>query len=297
MQPSGCLYSCSQMTAFSSETRLAPTMDSVFRALADPGRRQLLDSLNRRNGQTLRELCAEMHMTRQSVSKHLSVLEEASLVSTLRRGREKLHYLNAAPINEISERWIDRYEKRRVQALSDLKRALETETMDNPSFVYTTYIQTTPERLWEALTSPAFTERYWNASFETDWEPGSQMVWNNRGVRIADPGQVVLEAEPYRRLSYTWHSFTPELAQAIGASEEVFALAASEPRSKVTFEIEPAGSAVQLRVIHDGLAPGGKVIELIGGGWPRVLSALKTLLETGENLTIGRGAPDTRDED
>jgi uncharacterized protein YndB with AHSA1/START domain/DNA-binding transcriptional ArsR family regulator len=285
------------MTAFPFGSPQTQTMDAVFRALADPGRRQLLDSLNARNGQTLRELCVEMHMTRQSVSKHLSVLEEANLVSTLRRGREKLHYLNAAPINDISERWIDRYEKRRVQALSDLKRALETDTMDKPSFVYTTYIRTTPERLWEALTSPTFTKRYWNASFETDWKPGSEMVWNNRGVRIADPAQVVLEAEPYRRLSYTWHTFTPELAQAIGASEEVFALAASEPRSKVTFEIEPAGSAVQLRVIHDGLAPGGKAVELIDGGWPRVLSALKTLLETGENLRIERGAPTTKDQD
>ena len=285
------------MTAFASETPQAQTTDVVFRALADPGRRRLLDSLNARNGQTLRELCADMHMTRQSVSKHLSLLEQANLVSTLRRGREKLHYLNAAPINDISERWIDRYDKPRVQALSDLKRALETDTMDKPSFVYTTYIQTTPERLWEALTSPAFTERYWNASFETDWKPGSQMVWNNRGVRIADPGQVVLEAEPYRRLSYTWHSFTPDLARAIGASEEVFALASSEPRSKVTFEIEPAGSAVQLKVIHDGLAPGGKVIELIGGGWPRVLSALKTLLETGENLRVERAASASQDED
>ncbi len=275
------------MTAFPSEIPQAQTMDTVFRALADPGRRRLLDSLNARNGQTLRELCADMHMTRQSVSKHLSVLEGANLVSTIRRGREKLHYLNAAPINEISERWIDRYEQRRVEALSDLKRALESDTMEKPSFVYTTYIRTTPERLWEALTSPAFTQSYWNVTFETDWQPGSEIVWNQRGVRIADPAQVVLEAEPYRRLSYTWHTFTPELAQAIGVDEEVFALAASEPRSKVTFEIEPAGSAVQLRVIHDGLAAGGKVIELIGGGWPRVLSALKTLLETGEDLTIG----------
>src|ERR1700746_1397378 len=92
----------------------SPRMDEVFRALADPGRRQLLDSLNARNGQTLRELCADMGMARQSVSKHLAVLERANLVSTVWRGREKLHYLNPAPINDISERWIDRYEQRRV---------------------------------------------------------------------------------------------------------------------------------------------------------------------------------------
>ena len=129
------------------------SMDGVFRALADPGRRRLLDSLNARNGQTLRELCADMDMARQSVSKHLAVLEEANLVTTVWRGREKLHYLNAAPITDISERWINRYEQPRVDALTDLKHALENPSMDKPSFVYTTYIQTTPERLWEALTS------------------------------------------------------------------------------------------------------------------------------------------------
>ena len=207
-------------------------MDEVFRALADPGRRQLLDSLNARSGQTLRELCAGMRMARQSVSKHLAVLEAAGLVTTVWRGREKLHYLNPAPISDISERWIHRYDQQRVDALSDLKQALENPTMDRPSFVYTTYIQTTPERLWEALTSSAFTLRYWNAAFETDWEPGSEMVWNLFGVRVAHPEQVVLEADPPRRLSYTWHTFTPELARAAEVSEDQFAAAATEPRSR-----------------------------------------------------------------
>src|SRR6476646_3964350 len=162
------------------------TDDEVFRALADPSRRRLLDSLNSRNGQTLRELCAGLEMARQSVSKHLAVLEAANLVTTVRRGREKLHYLNAAPINEIAERWITRYERDRVHALADLKRALEDTPMDRPSFVYVNYIKTTPERLWQALTEPAFTERYWSTSFDTDWEPGSPMTWHNRGVTITD---------------------------------------------------------------------------------------------------------------
>jgi uncharacterized protein YndB with AHSA1/START domain/DNA-binding transcriptional ArsR family regulator len=272
-------------------------INGVFRALADPARRHLLDSLNGRNGQTLRELCTDMGMARQSVSKHLAVLEAANLVSTVWRGREKLHYLNPAPINDISERWIDRYEQQRVHMLADLKRALEGPSMDKPSFVYTTYIQTTPERLWEALTSPAFTERYWNASFETDWAPGSDMVWNLHGVRIADPGQVVLESQPHRRLSFTWHEFTPDLAKAVNVSEDVFAIAASEPRSKVTFELEPAGSAVKLTVIHDDFPPSSKTAELVSGGWPQVLSKLKTLLETGETFRIeraGRAARDVR---
>src|SRR6202034_1401008 len=141
------------------------TMDAIFKALADPSRRRLLDRLNERSGQTLRELCADLGMARQSVSKHLDVLEAANLVTTVRRGREKLHYVNAAPINEIAERWIDRYDRERVRALSDLKRALEETPMEKPQFVYTTYIRTTPERLWQALTEPAFTRRWWQTSF------------------------------------------------------------------------------------------------------------------------------------
>ena len=101
--------------------------------------------MNARSGQTLRELCAGLDMARQSVSKRLAVLEAANLVTTLWRGREKFHYLNAAPINEISERWIDQYDQHRVHALSDLKRALEDTAMQKPRFVYTTYIKTTPE--------------------------------------------------------------------------------------------------------------------------------------------------------
>jgi DNA-binding transcriptional ArsR family regulator len=260
-------------------------LDEVFRALADPSRRQLLDSLIARNGQTLRELCSGLDMARQSVSKHLAVLETANLVTTVRRGREKLHYLNAAPINEISERWITRYDQDRVHALADLKRALEENTpVERPSFVYTTYIRTTPERLWQALTDPAFTRRYWGAAFQSDWKVGSEMTWEQFGVTIADPAQVVLESDPYRRLGYTWHSFTPELADGLDLSEEARDRTAAEPRSKVSFEIEPLGELVKLTVVHDGFEPGSLVAEMVSQGWPRVLSGLKTLLETGETL-------------
>jgi DNA-binding transcriptional ArsR family regulator/uncharacterized protein YndB with AHSA1/START domain len=262
-----------------------PEMDEVFRALADPSRRLLLDSLNERNGQTLRALCSRLDMARQSVSKHLAVLEAANLVTTVRRGREKLHYLNAAPINEIAERWITRYEQGRVLALADLKRALEDSPMDKPTFVYTTYIRTTPERLWQALTESAFTERYWNITLESDWEPGSPVRWTQRGVTIADHAQVVVESEPYRRLSYTWHTFTPEWAAALDFGDDARERLAAEPRSKVTFDIEPLDEEqVKLTVVHDDLVPDGLVEQLISRGWPRVLANLKTLLETGEPL-------------
>src|SRR5919198_817619 len=226
-------------------------MDEVFKALADPSRRRLLDSLNVRNGQSLRELCAGLDMARQSVSKHLAVLEAANLVTTRRRGREKLHYLNAAPINAIADRWINQYDRERARALADLKAALEGDAMSGNEFVYTTYIDTTPERLWQAL---------------------------------ADPAQVVLEAEPYRRLVYTWHTFTPAWAGAFGVSDEVLARMAGERRSKVTFEIEPLGRAVKLTVVHDGFDPGSTVLESVSNGWPQLLSILKTLLETGDTL-------------
>jgi DNA-binding transcriptional ArsR family regulator len=101
-------------------------MDAVFKALADESRRELLDRLRADNGQTLNELCARLAMTRQAVSKHLAILETANLVATVRRGREKLHYLNPVPIHEIGERWIGKFERSRLQALSDMKRALET---------------------------------------------------------------------------------------------------------------------------------------------------------------------------
>jgi uncharacterized protein YndB with AHSA1/START domain/DNA-binding transcriptional ArsR family regulator len=254
-------------------------MDAVFKALADPHRRQLLDRLNARNGQTLQELCADLDMSRQAVSKHLAVLEGALLVTTLRRGREKLHYLNAAPIHEIADRWIHTYDRARVTALADLKRALEIPAMDKPEFVYTTYIRTTPERLWAALTEPAFTQRYWDTEIDTDWKTGSPMAWRHGPVVVRDAEQVVLESDPPRRLSYTWHTFSEEWARTWDIDEELRSRIAAEPRSRVTFELEPDGPLVKLTVVHDGFEPGSTVAEMVSGGWPRVLAEMKSLLE------------------
>jgi DNA-binding transcriptional ArsR family regulator/uncharacterized protein YndB with AHSA1/START domain len=262
-------------------------LDEVFRALADPSRRRLLDSLNGQAGQTLRELCAGLDMARQSVSKHLAILEAANLVATARHGREKLHYLNAEPINAIADRWISQYDRARVRVLADLKTALEGSQMDSPSFVYATYISTAPELLWKGLTEPAFTRRYWETAFITDWAKGSPMTWDNHGVLVSDPEQVVVESDSYRRLSYTWHSFTPELAERFGWDAELLAKISGEPRSRVTFEIEPAGDAVvKLTVVHDGFCQGSTVAEMVSGGWPAVVSSLKTLLETGDPLPL-----------
>lgn len=258
-------------------------MDEVFKALADPTRRALLDSLNERNGQTLSSLCASLDLTRQAVSKHLAVLEAAGLIATVRSGREKFHHLNAEPINAIADRWINRYDKQRVQALADLKTALE-QPMTAPEFVYVSYIKTTPEKLWQALTEPAFTEKYWGVTLDSDWKPGSTVTWTQAGLTIEDPEQVVLEAEPGKRLSYTWHTFTPEFGKVHGFGEEWVTTAAAEPRSKVTFDLEPSGDLVKLTVTHDAFPADSVVLTAVSQGWTHLLSSLKSLLETGHPL-------------
>ncbi|MFF0267847.1 ArsR/SmtB family transcription factor [Kribbella sp. NPDC004536] len=259
--------------------------DEVFRALADPSRRRLLDLLNARNGQTLRELCAELDMARQSVSKHLAVLESANLITTVWRGREKLHHLNAEPINAIADRWIHQYERRRVQLFADLKTALEEPVND---FVYTTYIRTTPERLWQALTDPAFTKEYWGLYHETDWAAGSAMVWHQGDVAIAGPGQVVVEHTPYTRLSYAWHHITPEFAKEVGFDEQTYERASTEPLSTATFELEPVEDQVKLTVIHSGFEPGSTIRTMIQDGWPRLLADLKSLVETPSGALVNQ---------
>ncbi len=267
-------------------------LDGAFRALADPSRRSLLDRLNQRNGQTLGELCEGLAMARQSVSKHLAVLEAANLVTTVRRGREKLHFLNPEPINAIAERWIHHYDRQRVEALADLKTALEQNVMSTTEFVYTTYIKTTPEALWHALTDPAFTKRYWGASLTSDWKVGSTVTWEYAGFTMADAEQVVLESDPPRKLAYTWHTISTAFGEAVGGDPEEWARVAKEPRSHVAFEIEPVplgdhggpSGIVKLTVTHGGFEEGSEVLAGISGGWPSILASLKSLLETGEPL-------------
>jgi len=146
-------------------------MDSVFRALADPTRRGLLDELFKQDGQTLSALGQRLTMTRFGVMKHLRVLEEAGLVTTRRRGREKLHFLNTVPIRLIHDRWIDKYTEPWAATLAGLKRTLE-ETMEK---VFEIYIKTTPERLWQAITDPEMRRKYsFGVRVESDWKQGSQ---------------------------------------------------------------------------------------------------------------------------
>jgi uncharacterized protein YndB with AHSA1/START domain len=200
------------------------------------------------------------------------------------RGREKLHYLNAEPINAIADRWINQYDRRRVQLFADLKTVLEDETMSDHDFVYTTYIKTTPERLWQALTDPKFTEQYWGQWFETDWQVGSEMIWHHGEVTMAGPGQVVLEHDPYRRLAYTWHHLTPEFAKAVELDDELYQKASREPLSKASFELEPVGDQVKLTVVHSGFEPGSAIREMVSEGWVQLISDLKSFVESTPEL-------------
>jgi uncharacterized protein YndB with AHSA1/START domain/DNA-binding transcriptional ArsR family regulator len=244
--------------------------DLVFKALADPTRRALLDRLRRRNGQTLGELSEPLAMARQSATQHLGVLEAANLITTVRRGREKLHYLNPVPLRDIQERWIERFERPRLRTLSAIRRRAEEDTMgDRPSYVYVTYIQASPERVWEALTDSDLTAEYWGHSNESDWEVGSP--WEHRrvdGSGIADVVGEVLESTAPRQLAMTFDS--------PGATPP-------EGPSKVTFDIEPYHEIVRLTVTHENLS-GDEAWEAVSAGWPAVCANLKSLLETGHVL-------------
>jgi uncharacterized protein YndB with AHSA1/START domain/DNA-binding transcriptional ArsR family regulator len=267
--------------------------DAVFRALADGSRRRLLDALNDRNGQPLRELCEVVDMSRQAVTKHLVVLEAAGLVTTTRRGREKLHHLNVAPISDIADRWIRQYDRGRVRALADLRRALEEPHMTQTEFVYQTYIRTTPDKLWQALTDPVFIARYFDGGGpRSDFRQGSPVRWK-MGPEDGphEWGQRILAAEPPRRLSYTWHNYQPEMAELFGWSDERLAELQQERISKVTFEIEEVTPlVVRLTVTHDDFEPDSEMLRGVREGWVGILSNLKSLLETGWTLSE-EGAP------
>jgi uncharacterized protein YndB with AHSA1/START domain len=159
--------------------------------------------------------------------------------------------------------------------------------MTDPSFVYVTYIRTTPEKLWQALTTREFLSQYWRGGpAGVDPEPGASVKWEIGG-EVRDLGQVVLAAEPYRRLSYTWHNYQREYMDLFGWTEEQFAELVREKISKVTFDIEPAGEVVKLTITHDDFVPGSEMLAGISAGWPMIVANLKTLLETGQPMPLG----------
>ena len=243
-------------------------MDAVFKALADPTRRSLLDELFEDDGQTLSALERRLPMTRIGVMKHLRVLEEAGLVTTKRRGREKLHFLNAVPIRLVHDRWVSKYAEPWAATLTGLKRKLEEEVMEK---VFEIYIKTTPERLWEAITDGEMRRQYcFGVGLATDWTPGSRY----EGVHPMAPAALYagenLEVDPPRRLVQSFDALWSDDVKREGSS-------------RVTWEIEPVGDSCRVTVTHDQMREGANAE--IYGGWPQILSGLKTLLETGQSLT------------
>lgn len=253
-------------------TYIQNVMNAVFKALADPTRRRLLDMLFRRDGQTLGQLERRIDMTRFGVMKHLRVLEDAGVIVTKRRGQEKLHFLNAVPIRQIHDRWIDKYSAPFAALLTGLKKHIEEDCMER---VYEIYIKTTPERLWQAITDPELRARYsFGVAVHSDWTAGSTYCARATEMTGA-PGMPISEGEnvevdPPRRLVQTFRALWSDNVKAEGAS-------------RVTWEIEPIGDSCRLTVTHDQLRTGANA-ELYGG-WPMILSGLKTLLETGQTLT------------
>jgi uncharacterized protein YndB with AHSA1/START domain len=207
-------------------------------------------------------------MARQSATQHLALLEAANLISTAWQGRAKLHYLNPVPIYEIHERWIDKFEVPRLQALSRVKQRAEEHDMSRKTFVYVTYIRATPETVWRALTDADLSAEYWGHRNVSDWLAGSH--WEHQrtdGSAIADVVGTVLETMPPRRLVITFEA----------PGEE-----ASHVRSKVSFDIQPYHDIVRLTVTQDELAE--DAFAAAAAGWPAVMANLKSLLETGNVL-------------
>jgi uncharacterized protein YndB with AHSA1/START domain len=248
-------------------SHIVGAVKAVFKALAAPPRRKLLDALFKQDGQTLSALERRLTMTRFGVMKHLRVLEEAGLVVTKKRGREKLHFLNPVPIRLVYDRWVSKYAEPWAATLTGLKRRLEAK-MEK---VFEIYIKTTPERLWEAITNPEMRCKYnFGVGVESAWTRGSHY----RAVSPAAPAPICegenLEVDPPRRLVQSFRALWSDDVKRQGTS-------------RVTWEIQPIGDSCRLTVTHDQLREDAHP-ELYGG-WMMILSGLKTLLETGQLLT------------
>ncbi len=257
--------------------------DDVFFALSHPLRRELLDLLKERGGRTLGDLESHLPVSRFGVMKHLKVLEAAHLVVSRKAGREKLHFLNAVPIQEVSDRWIARYAVPFVRTMADIKSIAETMEKEKemtsehqPKHVYELYIRASAETVWEIITSDEKTPlwQHFNMTSRTDWRAEGDYAWM-MGERIAICGKIV-EMEPPRRVVLTFSAqWAPDVA-------------ADKP-SRVVFEIEPLpGKACKLTLVHDDFGGETATSKAVVGGWPESLSRLKTLAETGVPFVLER---------
>ena len=246
-------------------------MAPVFRALADPNRRVLLDSLFERDGQTLGELCGHLpEMTRFGVMKHLGVLEDAGLVTTLRVGREKRHFLNPVPIRLVHDRWIGKFAEPIVGAMSMLKSTLEA-SMDSIDHVYTVFIKATPERVWRAITDGDDTvSYYYGTRVASDWAVGSAIRYSYPDGSVAADGEV-LAVEAGRSVTMAFH---PRWSPEIDAEGPV----------RMTWAVEAAEDGTSKLTVTSALVPGSRADAEFRTGNAYIVSGLKTFLETGTPL-------------
>jgi len=247
----------------------------AFRALADPSRRLLLDQLFERDGQTLGELSAHLPgMTRFGVMRHLGVLETTGLITTLREGREKRHFLNPVPIRRIHDRWISKYAAPVVGTMSAMKDHLEAARMaippDEIEHVYTIYINAPPERVWRAITDGEDTvQYYYGTSVKSDWQVGSRVSYDYPDGTVAADGEVIA-CDPPARLEMTFLARWDPEVEAEGPVRHVW-------------ELETANGATRLTVTTKGIKRGSKGAEGFGNGIIYIVSGLKTFVEGGRS--------------
>jgi DNA-binding transcriptional ArsR family regulator/uncharacterized protein YndB with AHSA1/START domain len=251
-------------------------MDAIFKALADPTRRDLLDRLRQRDGQTLTELESLLNMTRFGVMKHLNVLETANLVVTRKVGRFKYHYINTAPVQELVDRWIEPITRQPMtRAVLDLKSALEgvspMPAQPKPDFILETFIRATPEKIWEALTTGEISKHYYiaGAAIRGTIADGQPYEYVTADGRVMLSGEV-LKSKPYSHLEMT---FVPGWG--------------SKAPSRNVYEIEQQGEVSKLTILHYELHKGQDGVR---EGWAKIAASLKSLLETGKALDFTSGA-------
>lgn len=243
-------------------------MDAIFKALSDPARRALLDSLRKRDGQTLSDLEQVLEMSRFGVMKHLNVLAEAKLIVTRKDGRFKYHYLNPVPLQDVMDRWTAPFLQRQARAVTELKAKLERDTaMGKPDFMMQTFIRCTQDALWDALTEADQIAAY---HFACNVVEGNAVVGQNTAF-IQPNGEAMLrqtttEMDPKSRIAMTF--------------DPLF-MGPDAPPSHMVYMIEAQGESCKLTIEHYNMAPGQ---ESFAEGWARLASSLKSYLETGTAL-------------
>jgi uncharacterized protein YndB with AHSA1/START domain len=247
-------------------------MAQVFRALADPNRRVLLDGLFERDGQTLGELSAALpDMTRFGVMKHLGVLEAAGLISTRRYGREKRHYLDPVPIRLVHDRWTGKFAASVVGSMTAMKRHLEA-AMETVDHVYSVYIKAPPERVWRAIVDGDETVRYYYGTrVSSTWEARAPITYAYPDGSVAADGSV-LEIEPGRRVVMSFHPrWDPEIE--------------AEGPVRMTWEVEPGEDGAPTRLtVTSALIAGSRNEGEFNAGVVYIVSGLKTAIETGASM-------------